>query len=344
MHRLLFVSAHYGEPSPGRLIHGDQQCLLRGEHIKMTIARRVSEAFSWRYHYATEKLVHQSRRVRRRVVFLDLHDILTALGSFGPSGFKILFVHSSLSACGTIQGGPQTVVTALSKWTGERTVAMPTHAYCYPDENGNVPVYRDDESVSLVGAITDHFWRQPDVIRSKHPTHSIASAGPESQAICEGHEFCETPFGAGTPYERMIEKGTGVLMFGAKMDSYTLFHTAEDAARATYLYESQPYDLLVANPDGTTRSVRTWRQDNRVRRRFGEMDEWLEQRGLLKRRKLGCGELLFIPSAQDVHEAVIEKISKCPLFLVAPLFRSQVERAVQSDSRIADHNQTQIGR
>src|SRR5260370_3714551 len=101
---------------------------------QMTIARRVSQALSWRLDFAKDKLGHQSRRVRRRLVRLDHRDILTALGSFGLSSFKILFVHSSLSACGTIQGGPQTVVAALAKWIGERTLAMPTHTYCYPDE------------------------------------------------------------------------------------------------------------------------------------------------------------------------------------------------------------------
>jgi aminoglycoside 3-N-acetyltransferase len=307
----------------------------------MTIGKRVSTALAWRFNYAKDRLSRQSKRIRRRLVRLDSNDLLEAFESLDAHSFNILFVHSSLAACGKIQGGPRTVVSALAKSIGERTLAMPTHTYCYPDEKGNVPVYKPDESASQVGAITDYFWRQPAVVRSNHPTHSIASAGPESHPICEGHESCETPCGSRTPYERMIQKGTGVLMFGAKMDSYTLFHTAEDVAGAPYLYESQPYDLLVADPDGTIRSVRIWRQDNRVRRRFREMDGWLERRGLLQRRKLGCGEMLFIPSAQDVHEVVIEEILKDPLFLVATLSRrSGAQPRFTAIPELRDHNET----
>jgi hypothetical protein len=45
-------------------------------------------------------------------------------------------------------------------------------------------------------------------------------------------------------------------------------------------------------------------QDVSVTRRFAEMDTWLEQRGLLSRRKFGLGELLFTPDAQKVHRRV----------------------------------------
>ena len=35
---------------------------------------------------------------------------------------------------------------------------------------------------------------------------------------------------------------------------------------------------------------------------FGAMDTWLEEQGLLVRRKLGMGDLLYIPHAAALHD------------------------------------------
>ena len=134
----------------------------------------------------------------------------------------------------------------------------------------------------------------------------------------------ETPCGSGTPYERMVQTNTSVLMFGATLDSYTLFHTAEDAARVPYLYLPQKMILKTKKPDGTVVELQSWRQNMGIARRFRETVDWLEQENLLLRRKLGKGELLFIPRADRVHQEVLKQLRVDPLFLVAT---SERERA-----------------
>jgi hypothetical protein len=42
----------------------------------------------------------------------------------------------------------------------------------------------------------------------------------------------------------------------------------------------------------------------------------LVEQGLLVRRKLGLGELLFIPSARALHERVVAEMRRDSLFLV----------------------------
>jgi hypothetical protein len=55
----------------------------------------------------------------------------------------------------------------------------------------------------------------------------------------------------------------------------------------------------------------------RIPRRFTLMDTWLEERGLLSRRRLGRGELLFIPRTRDAHAAVLAELRRDPWLLVA---------------------------
>lgn len=118
-------------------------------------------------------------------------------------------------------------------------------------------------------------------------------------------------------------------MFGATMDSYTLYHTAEDAAEAPYLYMPEQVTLRTLGADNVVREIEMWRQDMSVPRRFEATADWLVEEGLLVRRKLGLGELLFIPSARALHERVVEEIRRDPLFLVDEKARAEVSRRFQ---------------
>jgi len=285
---------------------------------------RIASMVSWRAREVVSKFKRQIKRNARKIVTLDQARILDALKGFGAFQADILLVHSSLSACGYIRGGPRILVEALLSWISDRVLAMPTHTYCYPDETGKTPIFEVNATPSRVGAITEYFWRQPSAIRSVHPTHSLACCGSTAEELCQGHELCNTPCGVGTPYEKLVKNDCSVILFGARR--YTLFHTAEDAAKVPYLYESSPYSLLVRNREGIVRTVVMWRQDMSVIRRFASIYTWLEERGLLIKRRFGLGELQFIPHAGEVHDSLVKELTANPLFLVAESARPDVAK------------------
>lgn len=270
----------------------------------------------------TGVIARRLKRARQKLVNLDEFKLFEALRSFAPEQDRTLLVHSSLSACGHIGGGPETVVKALRSWIPEAALlAMPTHTWSYPDSSGVAPIFDYQVTPSVVGTITNYYWKQSGVKRSLHPSHSIACGGPGAEEFINGHEACETPCGQGTPYELLVEQDARVLMFGTTLDSYTLFHTAEDAAKVPYLYLPKQLVLRSRNLNGEVKEIPTWRQDMSVTRRFGEMDVWLEKEGLLMRRKLGMGELLYISHAGAVHERIVKELRNDPLLLVAETAR-----------------------
>lgn len=247
---------------------------------------------------------------------IDGAQVAAALRQLGPPP-QVLLVHSSLSGCGTVVGGPDTIIAALREWVGGGTLVMPTHSYCYPTPAGDAPIFDPKATSSVVGAITDAFWRQPGVRRSLHPTHSLAAEGPAADSLVRDHEKCGTPCGAGSPYERLAMIDASVLMLGVGLATYTLFHTAEDAAMVPYLYHAAPVSLRYRRPDGAVQVMSMRRQDTTVRRSFDAKTGWLEDRGLLTRVRLGAGELLYIRSARAVHEALVEQLRARPGFLLA---------------------------
>lgn len=283
------------------------------------------------------RIKREIRQVNRWLHPLTQSQLLEALRAFGPLPTERLMVHSSLSACGHIRGGPATVIEALRRWIEGRDLVMPTHTYCYPNKDGRVPRFNPAVTPSLIGTITNAFWRQPCVLRSLHPTHSLACLGAGAAELCAGHELCDTPCGVGTPYEKLVAQDASVLMFGATLNTYTLFHTAEDAAGVPYLYEQTPYQLEAADLSGQIKTITMRRHDMGIARSFAQMDHWLEERGLLLRRSLGLGQLLFIPHAGAAHRQLAAALRVDPLLLVASAARASI--LVRSPTRLPkSHN------
>ncbi|CAN5329803.1 N/A [soil metagenome] len=293
--------------------------------------RRIYQSIHWRGTRALRLVKRQLASPR-----LTQADILSVLRRLSTPCPPIVMVHSSLSACGMISGGPLSVLHALRDWSQGGTLVLPTHTYCYPSQDADGRIYDPKHTDSLVGVITNAFWKQPTVVRTLHPSHSLAFEGPESASLSSGHELSATPCGRATPYERLVELDAAVLMFGATLNAYTLFHTAEDAASVPYLYKPSPLILRIRFSDGSVRPVRMLRQDMEVRRRFADMDNWAEARGLLSRFRFGQGELLWIPHSKALHEALLAALKDDPWLLVAPdsrpkdSFRSWSQGAAQS--------------
>ena len=85
-----------------------------------------------------------------------------------------LVVHSSLKSIGMTRDGADTVIDALMDVIGEEgTIFMPVFTYSYEREGKTDPFDRKD-SPSLTGIITETFRKRSGVLRSSHPTHSMA--------------------------------------------------------------------------------------------------------------------------------------------------------------------------
>ena len=257
------------------------------------------------------------RRTTRRWTDPEVseQEILDALHRLSPAKPGPLMVHSSLSACGLVRGGPLAIIQALRSWSAGGMLVMPAHSYCYPTASSVAPVFDRPSTRGVVGTIAEVFRKQPGVLRSLHPTHSLAVEGVDGPSVITGHETCITPCGPDTPYARLVKADAAVLMFGVTLDAYTFFHTAEDAAAVPYLYERQPVSLRFRDSNGVEHSMMMRKHDMGVARSFAAKRSWLEERGLLSRIALGAGELLLLPHAQQVHNAVVDELRRDPWFL-----------------------------
>ena len=102
-----------------------------------------------------------------------------------------LLVHSSMKSIGEVDGGADTVLDVLMDYFRESgLLVFPTLTY---DLNSSNPVFYVNETPSQTGVLSDLFWRRPGVLRSLHPTHSVAAWGHDAAEFIAGHEMFSTP-------------------------------------------------------------------------------------------------------------------------------------------------------
>jgi len=171
---------------------------------------------------------------------LDKAAILAALRNVGVRTGDVLLVHSSLSACGTIDGGAETVIEALREAVGpEGTVLMPAFRRSSAFLNGigkrwEVRPSRADDcgSVALrsfVGAIPAALLaNHPDVVRGRHVSHPWCGFGRLAAAMtCEQAED-DPPASDNSALAKAVEYGAKILHFGSPLGHTTFLHYFEN--------------------------------------------------------------------------------------------------------------------
>jgi len=159
-------------------------------------------------------------------------DLKSALLELGVAPGDVVMVHSAFDSFLGFQGGPVDAIRTLQEVVGARgTLMMPTIPfrgtaveYALGD-----PVFDARQTVSRMGLITEVFRRSPGVLRSSHPTHSVAVWGNRADAIIAGHEHAETPCGRRTPYARLLEYDGRILLAGVPANTMTFcYFVAEE--------------------------------------------------------------------------------------------------------------------
>lgn len=102
-----------------------------------------------------------------------------------------LLVHSSMKAIGPVEGGADAVLDAFSEYLAEGLLVLPTHTWA--QINAEYNIFDVENEPSCVGLLTNLFRKRPGVVRSWHPTHSVAALGRDAREFASGEEQFDTP-------------------------------------------------------------------------------------------------------------------------------------------------------
>lgn len=217
-------------------------------------------------------------------------ELLQQLEKLGIDKKGTLLVHSSYKSLGPVAGGPKTVLDTLATFMAEGLLVLPTHTWKYI--NADNPEFHVAESPSNVGILTDLFRKREGVVRSWHPTHSVAALGEDAEAFTAGDEKCDTPCARNSAWGRLLDREAKIMLVGVDLTRNTFIHGVEEwldiPGRMTDTHEM----LYTVLPDGTKIPVPSRRHCGLSwSEHFWKIDEVLQKTGAMWLGELGDAEV-----------------------------------------------------
>ena len=180
-------------------------------------------------------------------------DLLQGLADMGLTGQETILIHSSMKSIGPVDGGVDTVLDALMEFSG-------LGCCCCPPTPG-APSTRPTRclmcapSPCCVGILPELFRQRPGVVRSLHPTHSIAGYGQQAVSYLAGEELRNTPCTPGGCYDRLKDVGGKILLVGVTHARNTYIHSIEEVLNVPHRLADQPMKLQSVDTDGSAHTV-----------------------------------------------------------------------------------------
>jgi len=127
-----------------------------------------------------------------------------------------------LAVFGDIEGGgeeaAERLVEELIEAVGpEGHIVVPTFTFGAP--------FHPETTTAATGLLAECFRRRPGVLRTRHPTHSIAVRGPNARALVANQDLY-LPFRIETPLGQVVVRGGKALLFGCDHRRNALIHVA----------------------------------------------------------------------------------------------------------------------
>ncbi|MFH0793452.1 MAG: AAC(3) family N-acetyltransferase [bacterium] len=229
----------------------------------------------------------------------------------------VVVLHSSFKSLGGVEGGAVVVSRAMRDVLGPSgTLLMPTFTYSLP--MWNQPPYDARKSPSRVGAVTEAFRSESDVVRSNHPTHSVAAAGRLAEDLTRGHREA-TALGSDSPFGRAYRLGAKILMLGCDQISNSSIHLCEVLANLPYnsvaFTPKQNYEnAWFINESRQTQVYRLFEIPG-CSRGFGKTEPWLEKLGLMRRVKVGPAKSQLM-DARSFVDGLVAELKRRPDWLL----------------------------
>lgn len=202
-------------------------------------------------------------------------DLLLHMKQIGIFPTDTLLIHSSMKAIGEVDGGAETVLDAFMEYLTEGLLILPTHTWASMSKEHNV--YDPSKEPACVGILPNLFMKREGVLRSLHPTHSVAVYGKEKEAFIKGEENQTTPCSPGGCYDRLRERNAKILLLGIGHERNTYIHCVEELLNVPDRFTKEPTLFEIIMPDGTRKSSAMYRHFNSINPHISESYPKLEQ-------------------------------------------------------------------
>ena len=253
------------------------------------------------------------KEIKLRLGAFDSDQLSAGLRRLGIGAGDTLLVHSSYDAFTGFTGRPSDIIHVLQQIVGPQgSLMMPTSSFTGSAVHYAMthPLFDVRRTPSCTGLITEVFRRSPHVVRSVHPTHSVAVWGAGAESLTLGHHAAATPCGKNSPYARLLERQGSILLLGVDIGSLTFYHMVEETIEPLLPqspFTAEVFELWSVDLDGNRLRTRTRLFDPDVarRRNLQKLVTELKRRGAWRGSRIGWLKMTLLRAA-DVHGAVVD--------------------------------------
>ncbi len=175
-------------------------------------------------------------------------NLLKDIRNMGVNPNGTILIHSSMKAIGTVDGGADTVLDAWSEYMRNGLLIFPTHTW---RQIGKETLTFDSRTLpSCVGILPEIFRHRPDVVRSLHPTHSVAALGKDAKLYTAKEETRITPCPREGCWGKLVDRNAEILFLGCTLRSNTFLHGVEEWEEIPDRLDSTPQQVTVIGPHG----------------------------------------------------------------------------------------------
>ncbi len=218
-------------------------------------------------------------------------DLISNLQEMGLTGKEAIMIHSSMKSIGDVEGGADTVVDALMEFFADGLLMTPTHTWA--QMSAEYSTFDPATEPACVGIIPNIFRKREGVLRSLHPTHSIAIYGKDAAEFIAGEENVTSPCPPGFCWDRLKDIGAKILLLGVTHTRNTFIHSVDEVMGIPDRLTDEPTLMHIVMPDGSLKDVQMYRHFNRTlgtgnfSEEFDKMKEAFYDLGAAKEVKFG---------------------------------------------------------
>lgn len=245
--------------------------------------------------------------------------LIRDLKASGVAPNETVVAHTSMKAIGAVDGGPDTVLDAMTAYFEPGTIAIPTLSWeLMREPDAEKRVFDVKNTPTSTGLIPRRMLTRSNVVRSLHPTHSVTVYGATSAELIKNDRFAESSCGMHTAWRQLYEQNAYIMMVGCTMNSCTFVHGVEEWGASSPMPLSDPISYTVIPADGETYQTQVCcHKVAGTSHHFYKLDAPLREAGILKTVQFGDATVLLM-RAQPLYELTCKMLDKEPELFYRP--------------------------
>ena len=243
-----------------------------------------------------------------------LSHFVEALRDAGINNGNTVFVHSRVSAFGKLLAFDknflmQSLIDSVKDAVGsDGTIIMPTFSYSF-DRNEPFDI---DKTQSTVGALTEFFRKQPEVIRTAHPNHSVAIWGSNKHDLSN---IGKDTFDENSIFGKLHKLDGKIVFFGAHFQSCTFIHYIEQMHKVHYRHMKKFKGEVIINGSARDEEISLYKKYSVFFSSFSGLEKHLLEKGIMKNMKVGAGNIMAV-KCRDLFDEGCKLLDKDIFFFL----------------------------